>query len=477
MTAPEPETVGAIGPPGETPPRRVEARLLLRIAGPLIAAYLAEFAMLLTTKAVVGRLGYLELAGIGLATDLALDVVVVLFGMLSVVGVLVAQAEGAGRPGDAGLAARQGFVVATAIGVPATLLVWNLDSVLAVTGQDPAVIAPMRSYLGPFSIAILPMLWFFVLRAFITALARTGAVMAITVAAVGLHYALCLALVEGAFGVPALGVTGAGWARAITAAVMLAALLAYAFLTPIFRGYGLFFGRLRVELATCGEILRLGLPVAGIVTLEASLFTAVSILSGVLGPVALATYQVMIAWVGIAFMTAHGLAEAGMVRVAHGIGRGSIAAARQAGLLTFSLGLVWLVLLSAVPLSFPEPLVRAFLDPADPGFEAVLALTTRLLILAAFFQIFDGLQVMASLALRGLRDMIVPLWLAGFGYWVLGVGGGALLAFPLGLGADGLWWGMALGLTVTGSLLAGRFLLLTGREPAGVGPPSSFIGR
>jgi MATE family multidrug resistance protein len=94
-----------------------------------------------------------------------------------------------------------------------------------------------------------------------------------------------------------------------------------------------------------------------------------------------------------------------------------------------------------------------------------LTLTTRLLILVAFFQIFDGLQVMASLALRGLKDTVVPLWLAALGYWVLGIGGGWVLAFPIGMGADGLWWGMALGLTVTGSLLAWRFLLLTRMKP------------
>ena len=435
--------------------------MLLVIAGPLIAAYLAEYAMILTTKAIVGRLGYRELAGIGLAGDIASEVLVVLVGLLSVVGVLVAQAEGAGYKADAGIAARQGFIVATLVGVPATILVWHLDSVLALTGQDPEIIELMGPYLKPLSGAMLPMLWFFVLRTFAASLAKTGAVMVITVAAVGLNYVLCMGLVEGVYGLPALGIAGAGWAKTIVAVFMLLALLAHTYLRHIFRGYGLFRGRLTVDPGVCREIFRLGIPVAGIVSLEAGLFAAVSIFSGVLGPIPLAAYQVMIAWVGIAFMTAHGLAEAGMVRVAHGIGRRNVAAARQAGLLTVGMGVTLLVLLMAVPLSFPKPLVMIFLDPGDPGFEAVLSLTTRLLILAAFFQIFDGLQVIASLALRGLKDTITPLLLAALGYWVLGVGGGWLLAFPLGMAADGLWWGMALGLTLTGSLLAWRFLFLT----------------
>jgi MATE family multidrug resistance protein len=422
--------------------------------------------MTLTTKAIVGRLGYRELGAIGLASDTASEALVVLAGMLSVVGVLVAQAEGAGRKSQAGIAARQGFIVATVLGVGATILVWHLDSVLALTGQDPEIIALMAPYLKPLSGAVLPMLWFFVLRTFVASLAKTGAVMAITILAVGLNYVLCAGLVEGAYGLPALGVAGAGWAKTIVAVFMLLTLLAYAYLTPMFRGYGLFHGRLSVDFVVCREIFRLGIPVAGIVILEAGLFAAVAIFSGILGAVALATSQVLLAWVGIAFVMAHGLAEAGMVRVAHGVGRRDIAASRRAGILTFGMGVSWLILLSAVPLSFPEPLVRVFLDQGDPGFEQVLALTTRLLVLVAFFQIFDGLQVMASLALRGMRDAIVPLWLAALGYWVLGAGGGWALAFPMEMGVEGLWWGLATGLTVTGSLLAARFVLLTGRLQA-----------
>ncbi len=445
------------------PSKTQEARRLLTIAGPLAAAYLAELAMALTTKSIVGQLGYRELAAIGLAADTAAEVVVVLVGLLSVVGVLVAQSEGAGRKLDAGVAARQGLIVALVLGIASTALIWHLDSLLALTGQDPEIIALMGPYLKPLSVSMLPILWFFVLRTFVAALAKTGAIFVITVAAVGLNYVISFGLVHGAYGLPALGVAGAGWAKAIVAVLMLFAVLAYTYLTPTFRGYGLFRGRLRLDLGVCREIFRLGIPVAGIVILEAGLFAAVAIFSGQLGPVPLATYQVMLAWIGIAFMTAHGLAEAAMVRVAYWIGQGNIASARQAGLLTFVMGVGWLVLLVAVPLYFPEPLVRIFLDESDPGFSQVLSLTTQLLYLAAFFQIFDGLQVMAALALRALKDTIVPLWCAALGYWVMGVGGGWFLAFPLNMGAYGLWWGMAVGLTVTGSLLAVRFMMLTAR--------------
>ena len=457
---------GAVGAaiPDVAPTRLSESIILLRIALPLIAAFLAELAMFVTTKIVVGREGYQELAAVGLAGDLSFEVVVILMGFLSIVGVLVAQAEGADRKQDAGHAARQGFIVAAIIGLPATVLVWNLSSVMVLTGQDPTVVALAEPYLHALSGFMLPVLWFAVLRGFVAALARTGAVMVITVGAVGLNYLLTLGLVEGAFGLPELGVAGAGWATHIVSWVMVLALVLYAYKTPDLRGYGLFRRRLRFDPSICAEIVRLGLPVAGLVALEAGLFIAVSILSGVLGVESLAAYEVIMGWVGIPFVVALGLAEATMVRVALGLGRGSPAAARQAGLLGMSMGIGILALMVVVPLSVPDLITLVFLEPEDPGFERISALTARLLVIAAVFQVFDGLQAIASRALRGMKDTVAPLLFAGIGYWVLGIGGGCLLTFPLGLGAEGLWWGLALGLIVTGSLLAWRFVMLSGRH-------------
>ncbi len=450
-------TAGLFSPTTTLPAPRSEIRAVVRIALPLIAAYLAEFAMFLTTRLVVGRLGYHELAAVGLAGELTFEVLVILMGLLSIVGVLVAQAEGAGRKAEAGKAARQGLIVATAIGAPAAFLVWNLAPLLALTGQDPRVIELATPYLHSISGCVLPILWFAALRNFVAALARTGAVMVITVAAVGFNYILTVGLVHGAFGHSGLGVAGAGWATTIVSWAMLACLALYMYCTPVLRGYGLFRSRLSLDLRICSEIVRLGLPVAGLVVLESGLFATVSVLSGVLGAKTLAAYQVLMGWIGIPFVIALGLAEATMVRVAHGVGRGELAAARRAGFLGMGLGMAVLGALVVVPLGLPELVTRLFLEPDDPGFREITDLAARLFLIAAIFQVFDGLQAVASRALRGIKDTVAPLWLAGFGYWVLGIGGGCLLTFPLGLGAVGLWWGMALGLIVTSCLLAWRF--------------------
>ena len=245
---------------------------------------------------------------------------------------------------------------------------------------------------------------------------------------------------------------------------MFLAIGVYIYQTKTLRGYGLFRGRLRLDLKVCGEIMRLGLPVAGLVVLEAGLFVAVSILSGVLGVTPLAAYEILNSWAGVAFVIALGLAEATMVRVAFAVGRGDMIAARQAGIMGMVMGVGTLGVLMIVPLSIPHLIAQIFLEKGSEGFDEVSTLAAELFVIVALFQVFDGLQAIASRALRGVRDTVVPLWLAGFGYWVLGVGGGCLLTFPLGFGVKGLWWGLAAGLSVTGSLLAWRFLKLTNRR-------------
>jgi len=440
---------------------RDETLALLKIAVPLATAYLAELAMFLTTKAVVGRLGYEELAAVGLAGHLCLEVLIIAMGLLSVVGVFVAQAHGKKNHSEAGHAARQGFAVAILMSIPLTLIFLNFRWVLSRLGQEPAVVELASQYMWYLAPSVFAVLGFAVMRSFVAALSRTAPIMVITILAVGLNYVLTLGLVMGEFGMPAMGVAGAGLANTLSFWAMLIGILVYAWFSSDLRGYGLFRSRLRIDTATCGQIMRLGVPVAGLVAIEAGLFMSVSVLSGILGAKTLAAYEILMSWVGIPFLIALGLAEAAMVRVALGMGQGSMAAARRSGMVSMTLGIVLIALLIVVPLAFPQFIVDFFLDRDDPGYDEILSMVTSLLAIVAIFQVFDGLQAVASRALRGLKDTIFPLWIAAAGYWVLGIGVGCYLTFVLDWGEVGLWWGLALGLIVTGSLLAWRFHRLT----------------
>ncbi|MBL09207.1 MAG: hypothetical protein CL402_01600 [Acidiferrobacteraceae bacterium] len=442
---------------------RAETVTLIRIALPLSAAYLAEFSMFVTTKMVVGKLGYMELAAVGIAGHLSFEVLVILMGLLSIVGVLCAQAEGAGNKKQAGLAVRQGFFVCLLLGIPATILVWHLDSILGLTNQDSNILELTAPYLRGLSGFVLPVLFFAVLRNFISALARPKAVMVITGIAVLVNYLLTLWLVHGGWGMPPLGLFGAGLATSVVSWLMFFVLLWYVYRTADLRGYEVFAERWKLDIPICKEIMILGLPVAGLVFLEVGMFATASILSGVISAETLAAFEIVMAWAGIPFVIALGVAEATMVRVAHGVGSNRLDTARKSGIIGMFIGVSILVVMMIIPLGFATYIIDIFIAPSDPGFIAVSLLSIEFLFIAAIFQVFDGLQAISARALRGLKDSVTPLWIAGFGYWILGIGFGSWLAFWRNFGGAGLWWGLAMGLTATGLLLTFRFLQLSKR--------------
>jgi len=438
-----------------------ELLAILRISGPLAAAYLAEIAMGITDMLFVGRLGGVELAAVGLASGVLFEILIVAVGVVSMVAVLAAEARGANSSEGVRRAVRQGFLVALVLGIPGTVIGWNLGPALAMTGQDPQVAVYADRYLQAAAWSIIPYLLFVVLRSFVAALSRAGSIMVITVIAIGVNALLTYGLVFGKLAMPALGVAGAGWATSITVWLMFAALLIYTFASAHFRHFRLYAGGLRVDAPVFKEIFRLGGPVAGISLLESGMFVAVAIMMGVLGASWLAANQIMFNVLAIGFVIALAVGEACGVRVAHGVGARSPRGVRTAAIMGIGLGTVIMLISAGALWLFPRQIVSLFLNVSDAANADVVAHAVVLAGIAAVFQLFDGLQAIAARALRGMKDTLVPMWIASVGYWVLGVIGGWALCFPLAYGAVGLWWGLALGLIVTGLALVWRLMIKT----------------
>jgi len=438
-----------------------ELLAVLRISGPLAAAYLAEIAMGITDMLFVGRLGSVELAGVGLASSVLFEILIVAVGVVSMVAVIAAEARGAGNPEGVRHAVRQGFLVALILGIPGTLIGWNLAPVLAMTGQDPQVVEFADRYLRAAAWFITPYLLFVVLRSFLAALSRAGSVMVVTVAAIGVNAVLTYGLVFGRLGMPAFGVAGAGWATTITVWLMLAALALHTVTSRYFRPFRLYAAGLRIDSRLLKNIFRLGTPAGGIALLESGMFVAVSIFMGILGASWLAANQIMFNVLAVGFMMALAVGEASSVRVAHNAGAGSPRGVRRSAMCGVGLGTVSMLISAAVLLAFPRQIVSVFLDVGDIGNAQVVTHAVVLAGIAALFQLFDGLQAVASRALRGMKDTLVPMWIASVGYWIFGVIGGWALGFPLGYGARGVWWGLALGLMVTAMALLWRLLVKT----------------
>ena len=450
---------------GEKKKSLFELQAILRISGPLAAAYLAEIAMGITDMLFVGRLGSVELAAVGLASSVLFELLIVAVSVVSIVAVLAAEARGAGSSEGVRRAVRQGFLIALVLGVPGTIVGWNLAPLLAMTGQDPRVIVFADAYLHAAAWTIIPYLLFVVLRSFVAALSRAGSIMVVTVTAIGVNALLTYGLVFGKLGLPALGVAGAGWATTITVWLMLAALVLHTGTSRYFRPFRLYAAGLAFDGSVFREMLRLGAPVAGITLVEGGLFAAVSIVMGILGASWLAANQIMINVLGVGFVVALAIGEACGVRVSHGAGAGAGAGkphdVRRSAVVGVGLGSVVMILFAGLLWLFPRQIVSVFLDPGDAANTEVVAYAVVLAGIAAVFQVFDGLQAIATRALRGMKDTLVPMWIASIGYWVLGAAGGWVLCFPLGYGARGLWWGLALGLIVTAVALVWRLMART----------------
>ncbi len=437
-----------------------ELSATLALAAPLAAGNLAQMAMGVTDMVMVGRLGALPLAAAGLGAMLYFTGGIVLQGILSAVAPLAAHALGARDRAAAGRIAGAGLALAVLLALPYVAALTSLDRVLHWLGYDAALAAQIGQFLRAIALGGPAFLGFAVLRSLLAALSYTRPVMAVLLVCVAGNAGLNWVLIYGHLGAPALGVAGSGYASAINQWLILAGLALCTRMIPGLAGLHVLRSALAARWTPIASILRLGLPIGGIMGVEVGVFLAAGVLIGLLGTAALGAHQLVLNCAGISFMVPLGLGQAATVRVAYELGAGRTFAARRAGFVALALGIGFMSAMAVVLWTVPDTIIAAYIEIADPANRETVQIARRLLAIAAVFQVFDGTQVIAAGVLRGYKDTMVPMLLAGLGYWGAGFGGGWLLAFPLGYGAVGLWWGLALGLAVVAVLLTLRLHLL-----------------
>jgi MATE family multidrug resistance protein len=293
-----------------------------------------------------------------------------------------------------------------------------------------------------------------VLRSFVSALERPVWSLVVGLVAVAYNAFINYALIFGKFGLPALGLEGAGIGSASANLFMFMGLAAVVLLDRRFRRYRLFGRFWRPDRERFREIWRIGLPIA--ITL--GLFNAAVFLMGLLGAESLAAHAVAIQIASLSFMVPLGLAQAVTVRVGFAKGRRDRDGIARAGWTAFAMGVGFMSMTALVMIAVPGALVGFFLDPADPASAAVSRLAISFLFVAALFQIFDGAQVVGAGMLRGLSDTRVPMVYALLGYWGVGLGSGVALGFGLGWEGVGIWAGLAIGLACVSVLMIGRWI-------------------
>ena len=440
-----------------------ELRLQARLALPMIATYVAELCMWYVDHAIVGRLGGVELAAVGLSGLFFWQLIVIGMAILSIVGVIVGNAHGAGDVALVGRGVRQGLWSAVALSLPIMVLCWFLMDVLALTGQDPRIIALGEEYVRASVWVIPPSLGFVALRSFVVGVSRPLVITVLVFLTIPLNFLLSYGLVFGELGMPLLGVAGAGYATSVVGWLMFIALIVYIGRHATLRRYQIFRGLLSLDGVLWRRIWRLGLPVAGMTIVEGSQFQVMTLLVGLFGAVTLAAHQVVVNAVSLGFMVALGLGEAATVRVAQEMGASRPLAARRAGWMAIAGGAL-VGLGSAVVLwATPEIVAGVFLDLRDPDNAEIVGTVRQLALIGAAMAVVDLTLIVVGRCLRGLEDTVIPMVIIGVGSWLFAMPLGAFFAFGLGQGAAGMWWGLALGLAVTCLLMLWRWQVLTRR--------------
>jgi MATE family multidrug resistance protein len=442
---------------------RKELREVLTLGVPMGLTQLVQFSIHTIDVVMIGRLGPEPLAAASLGLVILYAIFLFGFGPAMAVSPMVSHALGADP--DAVDDARGSVRMALWTifpGIAALSMLFFFTTEIATALGQPANPAKMAE---PYVLAMAPGLSFMVatmaLRNFLAVIGHTRAPLLLIVVATALNAFLNWLLIYGNWGFPRLELVGAGIASSLANLAGFALVVLYIRLEPSSRRFHLFKGFWTASWERLREVVQLGWPISVTATFEAMLFNAAVFLMGRIGVDEMAAYQVALNVAALAFMMPLGLSMAGAVRVGLMQGKGDIQGVRIASAVSI-LACIGAIMIVAVPVMLePRWVGSLYLDAADPGSAVLLDLVASFLPVAAAFALFDAIQVAANQALRGLKDVRVPMAMTAVAYWVIGFPVAAWLGLRTSVGAIGVWWGLLIALAVAAVLLGLRLFTLT----------------
>ncbi|WP_083874619.1 MATE family efflux transporter [Nocardia paucivorans] len=451
---------------------------LAALAAPIAATQLAQIAVSTTNIALMGTLGVRQVAAGGLALVLFNQIRTMCVGLITASGnqvasvVSAAEKRGVDADDEVRDVVRSSFLIATAAGLLGGLILVGLGWALRRLGQDAEVLAEARPLMVALAPGLLPCLWFQVLRQYTVGMQRPQALLLVTLGSIALNLGLALAFIHGWAGLPALGLTGIGVATSLVFLVTFGVLWAMVHHDADL-GRTLSIRPWPVRAATVRTELRLGTPIALTYGSEAGMFSVLALAMGTLGPAALAAHNVVYQVIYIVFQVAIGISQGVSILVSRSVARDEVARARALARLALQYAGVVAAVTGLMYVVAPDAVLRPFLDPAD---TATADIARGLLLIGIVLQFFDAAQNIGNGLLRGLKATDAGFRLSLIGYWLVGLPSALALAFPVGLGAGGVWWGLTAGLATTAILMLRRyFALLAERERIAVARPREAI--
>ena len=429
---------------------RTEVGPTLRLAIPLVLAELGWMSMAIVDTMMVGRLPNSAVAIGAVSLGSALFIVLALFGEGLLLGLdtLVAQAFGAGNREDCHRSLINGVYLSLALTPLLSAPIFLLPQLLRAMHVDALIASETIPYTNALTIGLLPLLLYFAVRRCLQAMNMVRPVAFALVTANIVNAVFNWLLIYGKWGFRAMGTVGSGWSTAIARVYMAAVLIGYLFWYDRKHRTELLKTPVDIDLSRIKQLIALGMPAALQFTLESGVFAAVTALIARLGAVPLATHQIALNTVAFTYMVPLGISSAAAVRVGQALGRRDPRGARDAGGTAIFIGAAFMTLAGVVLLAAPRWIARVYTTD-----EVVIRNATILLAAGAAFQLFDGIQSVATGALRGAGDTRTPMLCHFTAYWIIGLPLGAWLCFRRGWGALGLWIGLSLALILIGIVL------------------------
>ena len=422
---------------------------------PLVGGHLAQIAIGVTDTVMLGWYGVDALAAVTLAASYFFVLFLMGAGFAFAVMPMVATFDAEEDEVSIRRVTRMGLWLSIAYSVAIMpIMIWS-ESLFLFLGQEPTVAADAQQYLRIAGFGMFPWLVAMVIKSYLAALERTQVVFWIAVLATVCNGLINYALIFGNWGAPEMGIQGAAIASVFTQLIGMLGVVVYAIL--VLPQHQLFVRFWRADWEMLMRVFRLGVPIGFTGLSETGLFTATAVMMGWLGTVPLAAHGIALQCAGITFMLHLGISNVATIRAGNAFGRGDREHLAKGAYVVFAMSLVAALLAVVGFLLWPEPLVLAFMQPSEPARDQILVIGVGLLAMAALFQLVDGAQVIALGLLRGVQDTKVPMYMAAFSYWGIGMPCSYILGFVLGYEGIGVWMGLVVGLASAAILLSVRF--------------------
>jgi MATE family multidrug resistance protein len=439
-----------------------DARAIASLGGPLLGNNLSITGMSFADTVMAGQLGARDLAGLAIGVAWYHLFLFIGFGLLMAVSPVVAHAFGADDTAKVARYTRQSWWLVLALGVLLVAGLMQADRVLPLIHITPDILPIAIGYVHAIAWGMPGMLAFFSLRYTSEGLGRTKPIMFIGFLGLALNVFFNWVFIYGKYGMPRLGAVGCGVATAISMWMMFFAMLWHMRAHRAYRRFDFFARFEKPDLPVLRELTRIGVPIAGSILAEGGLFVAAALMMGAMGATTAGGHQIALNYASIMFMMPLAISSATTIHVGHTLGRGDRSGGRQAGLLGILMCAVVMLVSAVAILLFNDQI--AALYTRDPP---VRELAATLLLMAAVFQLSDGVQVGAAGALRGFKDTAVPMALCVFSYWVVGFTLAYVMGVQQGRGPVYVWVGLIFGLTASAALLVTRYLYVSRRSVGG----------